>query len=126
MEQPKAVEMRVMFSPGWKHMLRLWELESLLGSYVNDAPACHKRVQRRSLTAAPLHLLLLQVGLSVQEEDPRSLPLAARFSPTPGTLLQHSLHHVLAQESPAVSTTPDAVSGLAGVSAALSSILAAG
>jgi hypothetical protein len=59
---------------------------------------------------------LPQVGLSVQEEDPRSLPLAARFSPAPGTLLQHSLHHVLAQESAAVSTTPDAVKGLAGVS----------
>ncbi len=59
---------------------------------------------------------MLQVGLSVQEEDPRSLPLAARFSPAPGTLLQHSLHHVLAQESSATSTTPDAVSGLAGVS----------
>lgn len=58
----------------------------------------------------------LQVGLSVQEEEPRSLPLAARFSPAPGTLLQHSLHHVLAQDSPATSTTPDAVSGLAGVS----------
>jgi hypothetical protein len=58
----------------------------------------------------------VQVGLSVQEEEPRSLPLAARFSPAPGTLLQHSLHHVLAQESPATSTTPDAVGGLAGVS----------
>lgn len=57
----------------------------------------------------------VQVGLSVQEEEPRSLPLAARFSPAPGTLLQHSLHHVLAQESPATSTTPDAVGGLAGV-----------
>jgi hypothetical protein len=51
----------------------------------------------------------------VQEEEPRCLPLAARFSPKPGTLLQHSLHHVLAQNSPAVSTTPDAVSGLAEV-----------
>jgi hypothetical protein len=63
-----------------------------------------------------LLLLLLQVGLSVQDEEPRSLPLAARFSPAPGTLQKHSLHHVLAQDSPAVSTTPEAVSGLAGVS----------
>lgn len=68
--------------------------------------------QRCSFADLATHVL--QVGLSVQEEDPRSLPLAARFSPAPGTLLQHSLHHVLAQESAAVSTTPDAVKGLAG------------
>lgn len=49
----------------------------------------------------------------MQEEEPRSLPLAARFSPAPGTVLRHSLHHVLAQEP--ASTTPDAIGGLAGV-----------
>lgn len=63
---------------------------------------------------ADLATHVLQVGLSVQEEDPRCLPLAARFSPAPGTLLQHSLHRVLAQDPPGTSTTPDAIQGLAG------------
>lgn len=55
----------------------------------------------------------LQVGLSSQAE-PECLPLAARRSPAPGTLLRHSLHKVLAAPSDA-GTTPDALQGLAEV-----------
>eukprot|EP00879_Flechtneria_rotunda_P002692 GHRR01002898.1.p1 GENE.GHRR01002898.1~~GHRR01002898.1.p1 ORF type:complete len:336 (+),score=124.75 GHRR01002898.1:1704-2711(+) len=53
----------------------------------------------------------LQVGLRAQDE-PDCLPLAARHSPLPGTILQHSLHKVLAPTNNG-STTPDAVAGLA-------------
>jgi len=55
----------------------------------------------------------VQVGLAAQDE-PECLPLEARFSAAPGTLLRHSLHKVLAPGA-AGSTTPDAVTGLARV-----------
>eukprot|EP00775_Hariotina_reticulata_P000580 gene580-859_t len=65
--------------------------------------------QRSSYADLATHLL--QVGLAAQDE-PECLPLEARFSAAPGTLLQHSLHKVLAPGATG-STTPDAVSGLA-------------
>ncbi|KAF8073009.1 RIOX2 [Scenedesmus sp. PABB004] len=65
--------------------------------------------QRCSFADLATHLL--QVGLASQDE-PECLPLAARRSPAPGTLLQHSLHKVLAPGQSG-STTPDALAGLA-------------
>eukprot|EP00879_Flechtneria_rotunda_P000471 GHRR01000573.1.p1 GENE.GHRR01000573.1~~GHRR01000573.1.p1 ORF type:complete len:692 (+),score=292.63 GHRR01000573.1:55-2076(+) len=65
--------------------------------------------QRSSYADLATHLL--QVGLRAQDE-PDCLPLAARHSPLPGTILQHSLHKVLAPTNNG-STTPDAVAGLA-------------
>ncbi|WIA29285.1 hypothetical protein OEZ86_011790 [Tetradesmus obliquus] len=60
---------------------------------------------------ADLATHLLQSSLLAQDE-PECLPLAARRSPAPGTLLAHSLHRVLAPSTKG-STTPDAVAGLA-------------